>query len=63
MLSGLNQIEDISRFHGDHMRSPDAEDQSLAKFETGEGDLFSICTTAQNQEMRVTLLNAIVDIY
>jgi hypothetical protein len=63
MLSGLNQIEDISTFHGDHIRSHDAEDQSLAKFETGEGDLFSMCTTARDLERRVTLLNAIVDIY
>ena len=63
MLAGLNQLEDISTFHGDHMSSPDAEGQSLAKFETGEGDLFRMCTSAQNLEMRVTLLNAIVDIY
>jgi len=45
------------------LRAPDNEGQSLAKFETGEGDLFTMCTSAQNLEMRVTLLNAIVDIY
>lgn len=63
MLAGLRQLQDINIIHGDLAGSLENEAQTLAQFETSEGDLFTIYTEAQQLEKRVALLNSVVDIY
>lgn len=63
MLAGLRQLQDINIIHGDLAGSLENEAQTLAQFETSEGDLFTIYTEAQQLEKRVALLNSLVDIY
>ena len=63
MLAGLRQLQDINIIHGDPAGSLENETQTLAQFETSEGDLFTIYTEAQPLEKRVAMLNSVVDIY
>ncbi len=63
MLASIDQLQDMSVVHGDHDTSANSTEQSLAKFETGQGDLFTVWTSTQDLESRIGLLNAIVDIY
>ena len=63
MLASIDQQQDMSIVHGDRDTSPNSAEQSLAKFETGQGDLFTVRTSTQDLEKRIGLLNAIVDIY
>jgi len=63
MLASIDQQQDMSIVHGDRDTSPNSAEQSLAKFETGQGDLFTVWTSAQGLERRIGLLNTIVDIY
>ena len=63
MLAALDKLQDISVNRGDLINSPDSKEKSLAKFETGHGDLFTLCTHTRNLGIWASLLNAIVDIY
>jgi hypothetical protein len=63
MLLGLERLENISILHGSLKDPLDCRGQGLAKFENNTGDLFTICTAAEDLETRVSQLNAMVDIY
>ena len=63
MLVGLERLQEISILHGSLQDPLDCRGQGLAKFENSAGDLFTICTAAEDLESRVSQLNAIVDIY
>jgi hypothetical protein len=45
------------------MTTDSSIEQSLAKFETAQGEQYTICSAARDLASRVRLLNVIVDIY
>ena len=63
MLTSIGQLHGMLVIHGDRDTSANSTEQILAKFETGQGDLFTVWTSTQDLESRIGLLNAIVDIY
>jgi len=63
LLTSIDQLQEASVVRGDHNISSSSTGQSLAKFETAQGELFTICSSVQDLVSRVSLLNAIVDIY
>lgn len=63
LLAKIKQLQDVSLIQGDHNISTSSAEQNLAKFETAQGFMYTICSSAQDLENRVSLLNAIVDLY
>ncbi len=63
LLGSIKQLKDVSLIQGDHNISTTSAEQNLAKFETAQGFMYTICSSAQNLENRVSQLNAIVDLY
>jgi hypothetical protein len=63
LLASINQLSEASIVTGDRMTTNSSIEQSLAKFETAQGEQYTICSAARDLASRVRLLNAIVDIY
>ncbi|MFL7892637.1 MAG: hypothetical protein ACK2UM_04940 [Anaerolineales bacterium] len=63
LLASINQLSEASIVTGDRMTTDSSIEQSLAKFETAQGEQYTICSAARDLASRVRLLNAIVDIY
>jgi hypothetical protein len=63
LLASIDQLQEVSVVRGDHNISNSSTEQSVAKFETAQGELYTICSSARDLASKVRLLNAIVDLY